>query len=182
MSRTFLKAGLACGCVAAGLLVTSCGGSSSDSGEQPGSDATAADETTVTGKDQPQPSPNTAPPAKMGIGITVGESQFGDVLFDVDERALYYFDKEKTSRPECYGDCAVAWPPVFTDGMPVGQGNVDDALLGTTKRRDGRLQARYDGRPLYYYVDEPPGQVLCHNVDEFGGLWLAIQPDGQPVP
>jgi hypothetical protein len=24
--------------------------------------------------------------------------------------------------------------------------------------------------------------VLCHNVDEFGGLWLAVQPDGAPVP
>jgi hypothetical protein len=38
----------------------------------------------------------------------------------------------------------------------------------------------YDGHPLYYY-DEPPGEVSCHNVDEFGGLWLAVQPNGQPV-
>lgn len=30
-------------------------------------------------------------------------------------------------------------------------------------------------------TDEPPGQVLCHNVDEFGGLWLVIEPDGEPV-
>jgi predicted lipoprotein with Yx(FWY)xxD motif len=181
MSHTALKAILACACVAGGLLVASCGGSSSDSGEQTGSGETTAGETAVKNNDQSQPAPTSAPPAKKGIGITVDESQFGEVLFDVDERALYYFDKEKTSRPECYGDCAVAWPPVYTDGMPVGRGGVNDDLLGTTERRDGRLQATYDGRPLYYYVDEPAGQVLCHNVDEFGGLWLAIQPDGQPV-
>jgi predicted lipoprotein with Yx(FWY)xxD motif len=51
-----------------------------------------------------------------------------------------------------------------------------------TERDDGTTQVTYDGRPLYYYVDEGPGQVLCHNVDEFGGLWLAVQPSGAPVP
>ena len=48
-------------------------------------------------------------------------------------------------------------------------------LLGTTRRRDGRLQATYAGKPLYYYVgDRRPGQILCQNVREFGGLWLVL--------
>jgi len=34
-------------------------------------------------------------------------------------QAIYLFDKEKTAKPECYGDCAEAWPPVLTDGEPV---------------------------------------------------------------
>jgi predicted lipoprotein with Yx(FWY)xxD motif len=58
---------------------------------------------------------------------------------------------------------------------------VRSSLLGRTKRRDGRYQVTYKGRPLYYYVSEPPGQVLCQNVDEFGGLWLVVRPDGRAV-
>ena len=37
----------------------------------------------------------------------------------------------------------------------------------------------YRGRPLYYYVgDRKPGQILCQNVREFGGLWLIVRPSG----
>ena len=38
-----------------------------------------------------------------------------------------------------------------------------NALLGTTRRADGRLQVTYAGKPLYYYVgDRSPGQVVDH--------------------
>jgi predicted lipoprotein with Yx(FWY)xxD motif len=56
------------------------------------------------------------------------------------------------------------------------------SLLGTSRRRDGRLQVTYNGRPLYFYVgDKKPGQVLCQNVDEFGGTWLVVRPSGRLV-
>ncbi len=177
-----VRIGLVWVLIAVGVILASCGESSDDSGDTAGSGTTAATEAAAATKAQGQSEPKPPPSAKKGIEIAAGGSQFGEVLFDADGRALYYFDKEKTSKPECYGACAAAWPPVFTKGQPVGKGAVKDQLLGTTKRKDGKLQATYDGRPLYYYVDEPAGQVLCHNVDEFGGLWLAIQPDGQPVP
>lgn len=47
--------------------------------------------------------------------------------------------------------------------------------------RGGKRQVTYDGHPLYFYVDEAPGRVLCHNVLECGGLWLVVRPDGSPV-
>jgi predicted lipoprotein with Yx(FWY)xxD motif len=60
---------------------------------------------------------------------------------------------------------------------------VSAARLGTTKRRDGSLQATYAGRPLYYYIgDKKPGQILCQNVTEFGGIWRVIRPNGRLVP
>jgi hypothetical protein len=37
------------------------------------------------------------------------------------------------------------------------------------------------GHPLYYYVHDPPGEVLCHDVEEFGGLWLVVDPSGEAV-
>jgi hypothetical protein len=32
---------------------------------------------------------------------------------------------------------------------------------------------------LYYYVDEGPGEVRCHNVDLHGGLWWVVGADGE---
>jgi hypothetical protein len=70
---------------------------------------------------------------------------------------------------------------------PAGKGTtiqvkgVDGSLLGTIKRNDGTTQVIYNGHPLYYYAHEGPAQVLCQNVDEFGGLWLVVTPDGEPV-
>jgi hypothetical protein len=37
----------------------------------------------------------------------------------------------------------------------------------------------YAGHPLYYYAHEGKTQVLCHDVREFGGLWLAVTPSGE---
>jgi predicted lipoprotein with Yx(FWY)xxD motif len=116
--------------------------------------------------------------SKPGIEITTADSQFGEALFDGDQRAIYYFDKEQTAASACYGACAEAWPPVLTDGNPQAQGGAAAKLLGTTERDDGSTQVTYNGRPLYYYVDDPAGEILCHNVNEFGGLWLAVQPNG----
>ena len=116
-----------------------------------------------------------------GTTLKAGESQYGQVVFDRDGQAVYYFDKETSSKSDCYGACAEAWPPVLTEGAPRAGAGVRGAMLGTTQRDDGTTQVTYNGRPLYYY-DEPPGQVTCHDVVEFGGTWLAVQPTGEPVP
>jgi hypothetical protein len=39
----------------------------------------------------------------------------------------------------------------------------------------------YAGHPLYYYVVDSPGHVLCQNVNEFGGRWLVVRGTGGPV-
>jgi predicted lipoprotein with Yx(FWY)xxD motif len=117
-----------------------------------------------------------------GVTVKSAPSQFGKVLFSGSGRAIYYFDQETTSKPQCYGACAKAWPPVLTKGRPQAAGRVRQGLLGTKRRSNGKKQVTYDGHPLYYYVDDPKNEVLCHNVEEFGGLWLAVKPSGKPVP
>jgi predicted lipoprotein with Yx(FWY)xxD motif len=120
--------------------------------------------------------------AAAGTKIVLGASQFGRILFDSKRQAIYLFDKETTKRPRCYGECAKAWPPVYANGSPrVGKG-LDRELLGTVKRRDGRRQVTYGGHPLYFYAHEGPGQVLCHDIEEFGGLWLVVKRSGKPAP
>jgi predicted lipoprotein with Yx(FWY)xxD motif len=122
-------------------------------------------------------------PAATGTEIKVqNSSEYGKVLADGEGLALYLFDKEKTETSECYGECAVAWPPVLTEGKPKAGSGVDAGALGTTKRDDGSTQVTYKGKPMYLYKDDKPGVILCHDVSEFGGLWLLVQPNGKPVP
>ena len=148
-----------------------------------GGSAGAMVETSGSMMDHPESSMMTeeSPPAgpSTGVTITTAGSDFGEVLFDGTGQAIYLFDKETTGVPDCYGDCAVAWPPVLTEGSPVaGAGTMTD-LLGTTPRTDGSTQVTYAGHPLYYYAHEGKNVVTCHNVSEFGGLWLVVTPTGQ---
>jgi predicted lipoprotein with Yx(FWY)xxD motif len=119
--------------------------------------------------------------AKRGTTVKVIDSQFGRVIADKRGEAFYLFDKEAGKRSRCYGECAVAWPPVLTKAKPRAGKGADADLLGTTRRRNGKLQVTYNGHPLYYYKDDEPGRILCHNVDEFGGLWLVVNPRGDAV-
>src|SRR5687768_7772932 len=85
-------------------------------------------------------------PADRGATrIVVGDSEFGDMLFDAKQQAIYIFEKDPKGESACYGECAEAWPPVFTEGDPVAGDGIDASLLGTTERRDGKLQVTYAG-------------------------------------
>jgi predicted lipoprotein with Yx(FWY)xxD motif len=127
------------------------------------------------------------PPAAMTDGraastLTVRSSTYGKVLFDGRGYVLYAFTRDGKRRSACYGQCARAWPVYFAKSPLRAGAGVKDSLLGTTKRRDGRRQVTYAGRPLYYYVgDRRPGQITCQNVAEYGGTWLVIRASGKLV-
>lgn len=117
----------------------------------------------------------------VGPKLTLARSQFGRVLFDGNGRAIYAFTRDRGRRSTCSGECAVKWPPYIVKGKVAAGLGVRSGLIGTTRRADGRLQAVYAGHPLYFYVDDPKGKVLCGNVSEFGGLWLVIGASGKYV-
>jgi len=111
--------------------------------------------------------------------LTAHSSSFGKAIFDGRGFVLYAFTRDKAASA-CYGACAKAWPPYFAPKgeLRVGAG-LKRSLLGTVKRRNGRRQVTYAGKPLYFYVgDTRPGQILCQNVVEFGGRWLIVKPGG----
>ena len=114
--------------------------------------------------------------------VTVRGSSYGKILFDGRGFALYAFTKDAAEHSSCTGACAKAWPPYLVASRAAAAAGVQSKLLGTIKRSDGKLQAAYAGRPLYYYVgDTKPLQVLCQNVAEFGGTWLVVRSDGRVV-
>lgn len=91
------------------------------------------------------------------------------MLFNDEKQAIYIWELEESTKPECYGDCAEKWPPVLTNGVPRAMDGVRGDLLSTTKRTDGTTQVTYNGRPLYYYAHEGAGEVKCHKVSTHGG-------------
>jgi predicted lipoprotein with Yx(FWY)xxD motif len=168
-------------CLAVSLLA-GCGGGddASDSGGSAGDQvATAQDadrdrpssDASVTKEDGATP--------RKGTTVKLADSDFGRMLFDSQEQAIYIFERDERNKSNCYGECADAWPPVFTKGEPQAGDGVNASLLGTTKRRDGKLQVTYDGKPLYYYAHEGRGEVKCHNVNLNGGFWWVIGADGE---
>jgi predicted lipoprotein with Yx(FWY)xxD motif len=111
--------------------------------------------------------------------LTVRSTQFGRILFDGRGQALYAFTRDRRGGPsQCYGECAKAWPVYFKKGAFRAGSGVKRGEIGTTRRRDGRLQVTYNGWPLYFYAHEGPREVKCQNVEGFGGLWLVVRPNG----
>jgi predicted lipoprotein with Yx(FWY)xxD motif len=107
--------------------------------------------------------------------VVAASSSYGRILFDGRG-----FDRPR--RSTCKDACAKAWPPFLVARRPSAGTGVRASLLGTVRRANGRLQATYAGRPLYYYVgDTKPGQILCQGVLEFGGYWRVVRPSGSPV-
>jgi predicted lipoprotein with Yx(FWY)xxD motif len=159
--------------MAVGLLAVGCGSDDDDGSPEP-----APRESAAPAEMETAAAP--AEPAARGPVVKLRDSQFGPVLFSGSDRALYLFTRDGKRKSRCYGDCAVAWPPFYAKGRPRAAGGVDRSLLGTTKRRDGRRQVTYKGQPLYFYVDDPKGQVLCNDIVEFGGTWFALDEAGNP--
>ena len=112
--------------------------------------------------------------------LSVRSTEYGKALFGPSGKVLYVFGADRGSISRCYGVCAAAWPPLLTSAKPLAGAGVAAKLLGTTKRRDGRLQVTYNGHPLYYYVADKVGKVMCQHANMHGGLWLIIKPNGQP--
>lgn len=160
----------------AGLLVLSACGSEE---EKP---ATGAPQSTSTRSSGTTPTATAAgggAAKARGTKLIVDDSAFGTMLFDSRKQAIYVFERDVNGRTVCYGECAKAWPPVYTVGDPVPGAGVKPGLLGTLNRRDGSRQVTYAGKPLYFYAHEGPGQVLCHNVDLNGGYWWVLAPSGK---
>jgi predicted lipoprotein with Yx(FWY)xxD motif len=117
-----------------------------------------------------------------GATVSIAKSQLGRILVDSKGITLYDFVQDKGTKSTCYGACAALWPPLITKGKPVAGIGVRASLLGTTKRKDGKLEVTYNGHPLYYFVtDRKPGQTTGQAVNQFGAPWWVISPAGKEI-
>jgi predicted lipoprotein with Yx(FWY)xxD motif len=114
-----------------------------------------------------------------GTTVTVQKTSIGKVIANSKGHTLYLFRADKGGKSACYGQCATYWPPLLTSGKPVAGAGVKASLLGTTKRKDGKLQVTYKKYPLYTFLeDRKPGQTTGEGSKNFGAGWYALTPTG----
>ena len=113
--------------------------------------------------------------------ISLRPTAAGKVLVAAGGRTLYLFTADKGARSVCYGQCAVYWPPLIATDPSVGTG-LKSSMLGTTKRKDGKLQVTYNRHPLYYFVqDKKAGDVKGQGFVHFGGSWWVVAAAGTSI-
>jgi predicted lipoprotein with Yx(FWY)xxD motif len=109
-------------------------------------------------------------------------SSLGTILVDSKGKTLYLFMKDKKDKSLCSGACATNWPPYMTTGKPKAGPGAKQALLGTIKRSNGKLQVTYNHHPLYWFkFDKTAGQAKGENIEAFGGEWYVVSPKGAKV-
>jgi predicted lipoprotein with Yx(FWY)xxD motif len=111
--------------------------------------------------------------------VSVRTTPLGTILVNPSGHSLYMFKNDRNGKSTCSGDCAKFWPPLIAHGKPTAGPGAKSALLGTTKRHDGRLQVTYRKHPLYTFApDKQPGQV---NGQGSGGVWYVMSVGGAPI-
>jgi predicted lipoprotein with Yx(FWY)xxD motif len=109
-------------------------------------------------------------------------SSLGTILVDGKSHTLYLFMKDKSGKSSCAGACAANWPPYLTTAKPTAGVGAKAALLGTTKRSDGKLQVTYNHHPLYRFkFDTKAHSTKGENINAFGGEWYAVSAKGAKV-
>src|SRR3954452_1614325 len=120
--------------------------------------------------------------ASGGTKLAVGKTGLGRILVDSKGITLYDFPPDKGTTSVCYGPCADLWPPLLTHSKPIAGLGVRASLLGTTKRKDGKLEVTYNGHPLYYFVsDRKARQTTGQGVAQFGGPGWVITAAGKEI-
>jgi predicted lipoprotein with Yx(FWY)xxD motif len=127
--------------------------------------------------------PGAGAPASNTGGATVSAKQIGGsgtVLVDSTGQALYANDQETGGMVLCDGACLSFWTPLTVSGMPKG-----DSLtgkLGVVRRPDGAKQITFNGKLLYTFYEDSPGQVGGDAFDDaFGGqkfTWHVVHANG----
>jgi predicted lipoprotein with Yx(FWY)xxD motif len=133
--------------VAAGLVAAACGSSG-------GGGTSASAGTTNTGGAK-------TVSVKQVDGV-------GNVLTDSSGKALYTPDQEADGNVRCSGACTSFWTP-----LAAGSGSTapmsNEANLGVLQRPDGTKQVTDNGKPLYTFKLDSPGNVKGDGFsDDFG--------------
>jgi predicted lipoprotein with Yx(FWY)xxD motif len=163
MNRRFtaLAAGLS-------LLALAACGSDDNSTSQAAANPTepAASSTVDTGT---ATTPSTATAQTVAVQEIDG---FGPVLVDSTGMPLYAADEEADGQVRCVDSCTSFWMP-----LEPGDATMSDVpgvgTLDVIERPDGTEQATADGRPLYTFVQDSPGEVTGDGFsDDFGDQHL----------
>ncbi len=134
---------------------------------------------------QPTSAPSSAPAAAAASSQVTGlqlvqNDKLGKIITDGSGRTLYLLTKDTKDTSNCYDKCAQSWPsaPAGSNKPQLGDG-LNQALLGTTTRKDGSTQLTYNGHPLYYFApDTNPHDTKGQAVNN---VWWVVSAEGNPI-
>ena len=110
---------------------------------------------------------NRATGACLGLLVSISFANAATMLTAKNGMTIYSFDKDKGGVSVCYDDCAKMWPAyVGKEGDPLTEG------WTLVKRKDGALQWAYDGKPMYFFVNDKAAADKLG--DGMGGVWHVI--------
>ena len=113
--------------------------------------------------------------------ISLRTTKVGKVLVAANGRTLYLFTADKHEKSACYGQCTKYWPPLIGAKPTLGTG-LKASLVGTTKRKGGKLQVTYGRHPLYFFAeDKKAGDVNGQGFVHFGGAWWVVSAAGKKI-
>jgi len=111
--------------------------------------------------------------------VSLRQTRLGDILVDAEGRTLYLFTSDKDANSTCYGECASYWPPLTTEGTPLGGDGIDRTKLGISARTDGTTMVTFNGHPLYYFIkDSTAGDVAGQG---YNNVWYVLDAKGNAI-
>lgn len=155
------------GFIAAGLLLSACGGSD---------DPVPIVEPAAPAADVTDPAPAETSDPTSAVSATIGNSDLGEILAGDNGLTLYGFTNDVDAASTCSGTCADAWPPVIVDEDFTVAPGLDVGIFATTVRDDGQHQLVAGKWPLYFFAgDAVPGDLAGQGS---GDVWFAVGLDG----
>ena len=132
----------------------------------------------ATGGSAKNPSPHVA----AGVTVDVKQTALGKTLVDANGRTLYLFGPDKPNRSTLSRAGLAVWPALTSTPTPKATGGAASALIGTIAGPAGGRQVTYNGHPLYFFVgDRSPGSARGQRLNEFGGVWYVLSPNGHAI-
>jgi predicted lipoprotein with Yx(FWY)xxD motif len=117
--------------------------------------------------------------------MTLTDAQGVTRLVDASGRSLYVFTQDTAGEvpiSACVGTagdrttCVGNWP-IFSSGTIVAPSVAAPDRFTTFTRGDGQQQTAFDGKPLYYFVDDQvPGDVKGLTFGPGLGFWFTVDP------
>jgi predicted lipoprotein with Yx(FWY)xxD motif len=121
---------------------------------------------------------SSAPASTTAVGLKTTKVGGVTLLTNAKGFTVYSFVPDTSTKSNCNGACAQAWPPV----KPTTTSAVK-APYTTIKRSNGATQLAFHGHPLYTFKgDTAPGQAKGNGVNAFGGLWHEAPVSGGAAP
>jgi predicted lipoprotein with Yx(FWY)xxD motif len=128
-------------------------------------------------------SSNSAGAMAPNTSATVSAEEIGDagnVLVDSSGQALYASDEEMGGKVLCTDACLSFWTPL-TIGSGKATGSSLPGKLGIVERPDRARQVTYNGKLLYSFNEDQPGEVTGDDfMDAFAGqqfTWHVVHSD-----